>query len=67
VIDLQSLCRQLDSVEYSLSPEATYRASIEDNYAALRWRHANAAKLGVNPAWIAMMGESAGGGDAGRK
>lgn len=67
MVDLQSLCRQLDSVEYCLSPEVTYWASIVGNYAALRWRHANAAKIGVNPAWIAMMGESAGGGDAGRK
>lgn len=52
------------SVEYRLAPAARYAESVEDNYAALRWLHANAATLGADPTRIAVMGESAGGGHA---
>lgn len=66
--DLQDLCKVLDcvavSVDYRLAPETTYAGSIEDNYAGLQWLHANAASLGADPARIAVMGESAGGGHA---
>ncbi len=65
---LQELCQKLDcvavSVEYRLAPETTYAGSIEDNYAGLKWLHANAASIGADPAKIAVMGESAGGGHA---
>ncbi len=65
---LQELCKELDcvavSVDYRLAPETTYKGSIEDNYAGLKWLHANAAALGVDTAKIAVMGESAGGGHA---
>lgn len=65
---LQEWARELDavivSVEYRLAPETTYQGSIEDNYAGLRWMHSNAAKLGLDPKRIAVMGESAGGGHA---
>jgi acetyl esterase/lipase len=65
---LQEMARELDSVivsvEYRLAPETTYKGSIEDNYAGLRWMHSNAAKLGLDPKRIAVMGESAGGGHA---
>jgi acetyl esterase/lipase len=65
---LQELCARLDcvsvSVEYRLAPETTYVGSVEDNYAGLKWLHANAAAIGADPSKIAVMGESAGGGHA---
>ncbi len=68
VPSLQELARELDcvvvTVEYRLAPETTYKGSIADNYAGLRWLHRNAASLGVDSTRIGVMGESAGGGHA---
>ncbi len=47
--------------EYRLTGEAGWPAQIHDVKAALRWMHANAATLGVDPKRIAVMGNSAGG------
>jgi acetyl esterase/lipase len=66
--NVQQLAADLDcvvvSVDYRLAPETIYRDSVEDSYAALVWTHRNAEALGVDPARIALLGESAGGGHA---
>lgn len=68
LLGLQNTARELDctivTVEYSLSPGVRWTTSTEQTYHALKWLHANAAALGVGPARIALMGESAGGGHA---
>jgi acetyl esterase/lipase len=65
---IQELAAALDcvvvSVEYRLAPETIFPGALNDNYAALRWMHENAGEIGADPARIAVLGESAGGGHA---
>jgi acetyl esterase/lipase len=52
------------SVEYRLAPEASGAAAMHDGLLAVQWLVTNHQDLGVDPARVAVMGDSAGGGVA---
>lgn len=63
------LCRHLAhlahvaviSVDYRLAPEHKFPTAVNDAWDALQWLHAQAPALGLDPARIAIGGDSAGG------
>lgn len=64
-----SLCRHLAhlshaavlSLDYRLAPQHTFPTAVHDAWDALQWLHAQAPALGLDPARIAVGGDSAGG------
>ncbi|MGW8378209.1 alpha/beta hydrolase [Streptomyces sp. ODS28] len=48
-------------VDYSLAPESRYPVALEETYAAARWLVKHGAGLGLDPARMAVAGDSAGG------
>jgi triacylglycerol lipase len=59
---VQALGCAMVSVEYRLAPETAAPGAVEDCYAALAWLNDNPGVIGVDPARLGVMGESAGGG-----
>jgi acetyl esterase len=64
-----SLCRQLAlhsggavvALDYRLAPEYRFPTAVDDAWAALQWLHAHATALELDPARLAVGGDSAGG------
>lgn len=63
---LKNMCSatgvQIFAVEYRISPEAPYPLALEDAWAGLIHLSTKSLRFGIDPARVAVMGDSAGGG-----
>jgi len=58
---IASKCRQtVISVDYALAPEHPFPTALDEVQDTIRWAHANARVLGIDPGRIAVGGDSAG-------
>jgi acetyl esterase len=48
-------------VDHTSAPDAQYPVQNEQAYTAMEWAIANAGGIGADPAWVALVGDSAGG------
>ncbi len=49
------------TITYRLAPKSPFPAAVQDSKTAVRWLRANAAKYGIDPTRVGVMGDSAGG------
>lgn len=60
-MDISEAGYVVTSIEYRVTPQSTFPSPLEDVKSAIRYLRANAAKYGIDPNQIAVMGSSAGG------